>query len=119
MSTTASFGLVSLGSFLSGYGSGAKRYDVYNLGKAGAVQIGNVLLKFNDPIEEDIVECLRNAGMPPSAYPSIDIFDPRFHSPNIIAIGNFSIFVRKRLTEMSKSISDVEVSFTIEENTIF
>jgi hypothetical protein len=108
MSTSSS--LVSLGSFQSG----AKRYDVCNLGKAGAIQIGNLLFEFNDPNEEDVVECLRSAGMPPSAYPPIDISDPRFNIPNMIVIGNFKVFVTRHLSYPGPCVA---VGFTIEETT--
>jgi hypothetical protein len=112
--------LVSIGSFQSVIPNGTlhpqgnKRFDVYNLSKAGAVQIGNILFKYNDPQEEDIVECLRTAGLPPNAYPAIDIFEPRFNATNMIAVGKFSILVQKQLLQPNTiSYPNVTVHFTI------
>jgi hypothetical protein len=119
--TSSSSSLVSLGSFQSVIPNGTldpqatKRFDVYNLSKAGAVQIGNILFKYDNPNgEDDIVEILRNAGMPPSAYPSIDIFNPRFNITNTIVIGRFSILVQKQTIQgVSLSYPSVRVNFNI------
>lgn len=113
----ASSSIVSLGSFHQSAipNQVTKRFDVYNLSKSGAVQIGNILFKYDNPNgEDDIVEILRGAGMPPSAYPSIDIFNPRFNTMNTIVIGKFSIIVRKQAIQgPSVAYPSVKINFNI------
>ncbi len=113
----ASSSIVSLGSFHQSAipNQVTKRFDVYNLSKSGAVQIGNILFKYDNPNDEnDIVEILRGAGMPPSAYPSIDIFNPRFNTMNTIVIGKFSIIVRKQTIQgPSVAYPSVKINFNI------
>lgn len=109
--------VVPLNSFpTSTQGGGIKRLDVFNLSKAGAVQIGNILLHYENPNEEDIVECLRNAGLPPASYPAVDIYDPRYHTRNSIPIGRFDIDIEhKNIQGNTLIFPKITVDFFINE----
>jgi hypothetical protein len=99
---------------------GNMRLELINMGKAGMVQVGNVLCHYEKPSEEDIVECLRNAGLPPSAYPAVDIFDPSYHNLNSIKLGRFNITVEKKtIQDNTLSFPEHSVDFLVNEtNTI-
>ena len=113
--------IVHLNSFLFNHPlKGNMRLELINLSKAGMVQVGNVLCQYDKPDEEDIVECLRNAGLPPSAYPSVDIFDPSYHNFNSIKLGKFNINIERKTVQVnSLGFPMLTVNFFIKEtNTI-
>lgn len=109
--------LVPLGNFETTTLGGTKRVNIFNLTKAGAVLIGNILCHYDNPHEEDIVECLRNAGLPPTAYPAVDMNDPRYHVPNTIPMGRFEVsFVSQRQNNNNEGIfPKISVDFFINE----
>ena len=113
--------IVHLNTFLFNHPlRGNMRLDLVNLSKAGMVQVGNVLCQYDKPDEEDIVECLRNAGLPPSAYPSVDIFDPSYHNFNSIKLGKFNINIERKTVQVNAlGFPMLTVDFLINEtNTI-